>query len=118
MSGNAYKAEQLKEQGNQYVYSALIARQYQVATSRRADGYVRYFKEGDYGRADECYSQAIQKNSHNPLLFTNRAFARLKLQNWNGVIDDCLRSIDLLPINMKAYFYLGMSCFCEGAFRC
>lgn len=81
--GNEYAAEQLKSQGN------------------------THFKNGDYESAEMLYSQAIQKNSKNPLLFTNRANARLKLEKWEGVIDDCIRSIDLMKENMKAFFYLG-----------
>ena len=81
--GNEYAAEQLKNQGNQH------------------------FKNGDYESAETLYSQAIQKNSSNPLLFTNRANARLKLDKWEGVIDDCIRSIELMKDNMKGFFYLG-----------
>ncbi len=81
--GNEYAAEQLKNSGN------------------------KCFKNGDYEEAESLYSQAIQKNSANPLLFTNRANARLKLEKWEGVIDDCIRSIELLAENMKAFFYLG-----------
>lgn len=81
--GNEYQAEQLKNQGN------------------------THFKNGDYESAESFYSQAIQKNSQNPLLFTNRANARLKLEKWEGVIDDSIRSIELLKDNMKAFFYLG-----------
>jgi len=81
--GNEYAAEQLKNSGN------------------------KCFKNGDYEGAEGLYSQAIQKNSANPLLFTNRANARLKLEKWEGVIDDCIRSIELLKDNMKAFFYLG-----------
>lgn len=83
--GNEYAAEQLKTQGN------------------------THFKNGDYATAEALYSQAIQKNSNNPLLFTNRANARLKLANWEGVIDDCIRSIELLKENMKAFFYLAQA---------
>ena len=79
----SYAAEQLKQEGN------------------------RHFKNGDYPEAAALYGQAIQKNSSNPLLYTNRANARLKLHQWQDVIDDCLRSIELLHDNMKAYFYLG-----------
>jgi STIP1 family protein 1 len=82
-AGNEYQAEQLKTQGN------------------------AKFKEGDYAAAETLYSQAIQKNSRNPLLFTNRANARLKLEKWEGVIDDCLKSIEILKDNVKAFFYLG-----------
>jgi tetratricopeptide (TPR) repeat protein len=98
--GNEYAAEQLKNAGN------------------------KCFKNGDYEEAEGLYSQAIQKNSNNPLLFTNRANARLKLEKWESVIDDCIRSIELLKDNMKAFFYLGMRasylheaytwCICSG----
>lgn len=80
--GNEYAAEQLKAQGN------------------------ACFKNGDYEGAEAYYSQAIQKNSSNPLLFTNRAMARNKLEKWEGVIDDCIRSIEQLPENMKAFHLL------------
>ncbi|PSN63775.1 U-box-domain-containing protein [Corynespora cassiicola Philippines] len=80
-----YAAEQLKNKGN------------------------AYFKNGEYEEAETLYSQAIQKNSKNPLLFTNRANARLKLEKWEGVIDDCIRSIELLKDNMKAFFYLAQA---------
>ncbi|KAF2733337.1 FMN-linked oxidoreductase [Polyplosphaeria fusca] len=84
-AGSEYAAEQLKNQGN------------------------KHFKDGEYDDAEALYSQAIQKNSKNPLLFTNRANARLKQEKWEGVIDDCLRSIELLKENMKAFFYLAQA---------
>ena len=83
VSGTEYAAEQLKDKGN------------------------AHFRKGEYEAAEACYSQAIMKNSKNPLLYTNRANGRLKLSRWQDVIDDCLRSIELLKENMKAYFYLG-----------
>jgi len=79
-------AEQLKEQGN------------------------AHFKKGEYEDAIKFYSQAIQHNANNPLLYTNRANARLKLKLWQDVIDDCLRSIELMQENMKAFYFLGMPC--------
>ena len=84
-AGNEYAAEQLKTLGN------------------------THFKNGEYEAAETLYGQAIQKNSKNPLLFTNRANARLKLEKWQDVIDDCLRSIELMKENMKAYFYLAQA---------
>lgn len=67
------------------------------------------FKLGDFAGAEEQYTQAIQRYSKNPLIFTNRAFARIKLQRWDGVVDDCMHSIELTGSeqNFKAYFYLG-----------
>ncbi|PSK38127.1 Methylenetetrahydrofolate reductase 1 [Elsinoe australis] len=69
------------------------------------------FKAGDYTGAEEQYTYAIQKFSRNPLLFTNRAFARIKLQRWEEVVNDCLRSIEITghAQNFKAYFYLAQA---------
>ncbi|KAG9762162.1 U-box-domain-containing protein, partial [Aureobasidium melanogenum] len=84
----AHLAEKLKQQGNEL------------------------FKAGDYAAAEEQYTAAITKFSRNPLLFTNRALARIRLQRWQGVIDDCLHSISLTPhngFNFKSYFYLAQA---------
>lgn len=66
-----------------------------------------HFKDGEYEQAIMLYSQAIQQNPTNPLLYSNRANARLKVQQWEGVIDDCLKSIELMQENMKAFYFLG-----------
>ncbi|GAB7351174.1 hypothetical protein MBLNU459_g1624t2 [Dothideomycetes sp. NU459] len=84
----AHLADALKEKGNQL------------------------FKEGDYAGAEAQYTAAITKYSRNHLLFNNRAFARIRLQRWEGVIDDCLHSIELTGgqgYNFKAYFYLAQA---------
>lgn len=57
------------------------------------------------------YGHAIQKNSNSPILFTNRANARLKLGKYNAVIDDCIRSIEVSKDNLKAYYFLGTTSF-------
>ena len=53
--------------------------------------------------------RSIQKDSTNPQLFTNRAFSRIKLELWEGCIDDCIKSIDLQRDNMKGYYYLAQA---------
>lgn len=53
--------------------------------------------------------RSIQKDPSNPKLFTNRAMTRLKLQAWDACIDDCLKSIELEPGNMKGYYYLAQA---------
>lgn len=82
---SAHLAEQLKEKGNVH------------------------FKRGEFEEAITLYSQAISKNPRNPVLYTNRANARLKLSHWDDVISDCLHSIDLLPDNMKGYYFLAQA---------
>lgn len=82
----SYLADQLKEKGN----SA--------------------FRNGDFAAAEEFYTQAIQKYSRNQLIFTNRANVRLKLQQWEGAVNDCLKSVEITGAggqNHKAYYFLG-----------
>lgn len=69
------------------------------------------FRNGDYTEAEELYSQAIQRFSRNNLYFTNRANARLKLQQWDGAVNDCLKSIEITGHggqNHKAFYFLGI----------
>lgn len=83
----SYLAEQLKEKGN------------------------AAFKGGDFQSAEDFYTQAVQKYSRNPLIFTNRANVRLKLQKWDGAVNDCLKSIEITghgAHNHKAFYFLGM----------
>ncbi|KAL1297041.1 hypothetical protein AAFC00_004632 [Neodothiora populina] len=81
------------------------------------------FRSGDYSGAETKYTAAITRHPRNPLLFTNRAFARLKLQKWDGVVDDCLKSLEITGttttssagekggngggFNFKAWYYLA-----------
>lgn len=56
--------------------------------------------------------QAVQKYSRNPLIFTNRANVRLKLQKWDDVVNDCLKSIEITGPNgqnHKAWYFLAQA---------
>lgn len=66
-----------------------------------------YFQSGDYVSADKFYTQAIIKDPTNAAFFTNRALARVRMEQWEAVVSDCEKAIDLLPTSMKAYTYLG-----------
>ena len=82
----SYLADELKEQGN-------LA-----------------FRNGEFVEAEDLYTQAVQKYSRNPLIWTNRANVRLKLQRWDGAVNDCLKSIEITGPNgqnHKAFFFLG-----------
>lgn len=83
----AHLADALKEKGNQS------------------------FRNGDFLEAEDFYTQGIQKYSRNPLIFTNRANARLKLQQWDGAVNDCLKSIEITGTgqNHKAYYFLSQA---------
>ena len=67
------------------------------------------FRNGNFLEAEEFYTQAVQKYSRNPLIFTNRANARLKLQRWEEALNDCMKSIEITGDgqNHKAWYFLG-----------
>lgn len=69
------------------------------------------FRNGEFLEAEELYTAAIQKYSRNPLIFTNRANARLKLQRWDGAVNDCLKSVEITGTgqNHKAYYFLAQA---------
>ncbi|KAF2164354.1 hypothetical protein M409DRAFT_25233 [Zasmidium cellare ATCC 36951] len=83
----SYLADQLKEKGN------------------------AAFRAGDFSAAEDLYTQAIQKYSRNSLIFTNRANVRLKLQQWEGAVNDCLKSVEITGggQNHKAYYFLAQA---------
>ena len=55
----------------------------------------------------------IQQNSSDPKLFSNRALARVKLQDWSGAEADARKAIELYgpknPLSMKAYYNLAQA---------
>ncbi|KJX93559.1 hypothetical protein TI39_contig4296g00017 [Zymoseptoria brevis] len=70
------------------------------------------FRNGEFLQAEEFYTQAVQKYSRNPLIFTNRANVRLKLQKWEEAVNDCLRSIEITGPNgqnHKGFYFLAQA---------
>jgi STIP1 homology and U-box containing protein 1 len=69
------------------------------------------FGNGDYSGATEFYSKAIHHDPTNPLFYTNRAMACLKTAppNYRQAAADSRISIELLPKNLKAFFYLAQA---------
>ncbi len=45
--------------------------------------------QGDYPRAAELYTSSILEDDSNPLVFTNRAQARIHLGQFNAAVEDC-----------------------------
>lgn len=69
------------------------------------------FGAGDYHGAEDLYTKAINYDPTNPLLYTNRAMALLKLHSYAEVITDSLHAISLLEYRdtMKAHFQLAQA---------
>lgn len=47
--------------------------------------------------ADKFYTQAIIKDPTNPAFFTNRALARLRMVQFDAVVADCAKALELMP---------------------
>ena len=59
------------------------------------------FQDEKFTEAEELYTSAILQSDENPLLFTNRAQARIKLRRFNDAIDDCKMALKLNPGSVK-----------------
>ena len=81
-------------------------------------------KEGAYAVARELYSTALAwlppDDSDLELvaaLFGNRALAHMKLERWEDVKADAIKSLELVPSNSKVQYRLGMAHKALGAFK-
>jgi len=62
------------------------------------------FKDGNFKKALKCYSEAIEVARDSFSLYTNRAAAHLKLENFDKAISDCNFSIELNEKWVKSYY--------------
>ncbi|KAJ7329764.1 hypothetical protein JRQ81_015938 [Phrynocephalus forsythii] len=67
----------------------------------------RYFKEGKYEIAIECYTRGIAADGTNALLPANRAMAYLKIQKYKEAEEDCTKAVLLDSSYSKAYARRG-----------
>lgn len=66
----------------------------------------RCFRSNDLEQAEALYTKAILLDPSAPMLYTNRAMARLKLGLLDGVLQDCASSLAIKEkSNMKARHY-------------
>lgn len=61
------------------------------------------FKEGDYHAALKHYSEAIERDPKNHLLYSNRVAALTKIGQMPAALEDCDRCIELCPTFAKIY---------------
>ncbi|XP_067131668.1 mitochondrial import receptor subunit TOM70 isoform X2 [Centruroides vittatus] len=79
---------------------------YEKAKSYKNKGN-RFFKDGKYEKAIECYTEAIgicppSKINDMATFYQNRAAASENLRNYDEVIEDCSRAIELNKTYIKA----------------
>jgi serine/threonine-protein phosphatase 5 len=74
------------------------------------------FKDGKYEEAIALYTQAIEVFPTS-VLYANRAFANLKLENYGAALLDADEAITLDPFNVKAHYRHGTANIALGKVR-
>ena len=113
----AVQSRAINEGGVQQVHQATKHRRRKIKVKTITDHKTagRYFQAGEYAQAEALYTKAITADPTAPLLYTNRAMARIKLNMYDGVVGDCEQSLVLLPHNMKAYYYKAQALLAMGS---
>lgn len=75
-------------------------------------------KKGLYKTANKYYSDALDLKKDLLPLYTNRALARLKLEDFTGVIDDCTRLIEYNEVFNEGFTQQRDLCFKAFMRRC
>ncbi|XP_076437324.1 tetratricopeptide repeat protein 12-like [Babylonia areolata] len=65
------------------------------------------FKENNFEKALDLYNQAIDKIRDNPMLYTNRAQALIKLGKYEEALKDCDWALRANPNTIKAHVHMG-----------
>lgn len=65
------------------------------------------YANSNYEQAIQEYTRGIQHDAEQPVLFTNRALAHLKLGNHMQAMMDAESAVRLSSSNLKAYYVLG-----------
>ena len=68
-----------------------------------------HFKSKNYKSAIKSYTKAITATPDNAVLYSNRAMARLKINEYKLAESDCNQCLDLDPLQIKALFRRGLA---------
>jgi len=60
-------------------------------------------KKGLYKSANKYYSDALEECKDMLVLYTNRALARIRLEMWQEVVDDCTRVLEYCEVFDEGY---------------
>ncbi|XP_078379165.1 tetratricopeptide repeat protein 12-like [Oculina patagonica] len=74
------------------------------------------FKEGKFKEAISNYTMAIAKVCTNPVLYTNRAQAYIKLDDFESAIQDCDLALKIDPKWAKAFVHKARALQAQGKF--
>lgn len=76
-----------------------------------------FFSKGEYEKAEELFSKAINEYSPTAILFTNRAAARFHLNKFDECIEDACSAIELDKKWLKAYYRKAVALEALGKHR-
>lgn len=65
------------------------------------------YSEGEFGKAAELYTQAIELNPNSALLYAKRGQCYIQLKKPNACIRDCTRALEINPDCAPAYKFRG-----------
>ncbi|XP_048367907.1 tetratricopeptide repeat protein 12 isoform X1 [Sphaerodactylus townsendi] len=68
------------------------------------------FGKGDYAAAIQKYTEGLRKQKDMPVLYTNRAQAYIKLQEYEKAVLDCEWALRCDEKYLKAFFHMGKAC--------
>lgn len=71
----------------------------------------KMMKKKDYVKAIELYTKGLDLRRDNKFLWTNRAMAHLKREDWEKAIDDCTKLIEYCEVMENGYVQSRDSCF-------
>ncbi|KAJ2289503.1 hypothetical protein IW141_003797 [Coemansia sp. RSA 355] len=74
------------------------------------------YRQSQFAQAADLYLQAIQADGTNPVLFTNRAMALLKLERFADAAHSCSQALAIDSTSVKALWRRGTAYYSLGQF--
>lgn len=68
-----------------------------------------FLKENKFQEAIDSYTKAIELDENNSILYSNRAYVHLQLENYGLTISDTEKALEFDTNNIKAYYRKGLA---------
>lgn len=79
--------------------------------------YFTLFSEGDYNKAIELYTAAIDVNPNVAVYYGNRSISNLKIECYGYALVDATKAIELDKNYIKGYYRRAAAHMCLGKFK-
>ncbi|XP_076800516.1 uncharacterized protein LOC143445353 isoform X2 [Clavelina lepadiformis] len=71
---------------------------------------------GDFQKADQLYTRALQEDPKNPSLYGNRSVVRVHLRKYENALSDAKKCLTVDPSYTMGYFRQGVALQCLGRY--